>query len=223
MRDVPDSDQAIGVSGIESGSVHGPREACREGNERLVSTSLLLFWLEFADNVLGLKVPNGDALGGGSAEPVLIWREAERVDDCALCLERVESLSFVQVPEHGRAVLTARGAERAIWGDCDSVEVTSVANKRGHSLEVREGVNLNDLVPTGRNNNGVLHVGGEAHARDPVRVGVFNGHLALADGVPKLDGAIAGARDDLSVIWRKGHREGVLLVADELLSGLASL
>ena len=220
---MPYSDQAIGVSGIESGSVHGPGEACREGNERLVSSRLLLFWLEFADDVLGLEVPNGDALGGGSAEPVLIWREAERVDDRALCLERVESLSLVQVPEHGRAVLAARGAEGAVWGDGDSVEVTSVASKRGHCLEVRERVNLHDLVPACRDNDGVLHVGGEPHARDPVRVGVFNGHLALADGVPKLDGAIAGARDDLTVVWREGHRESVLLVADELASGLASL
>lgn len=50
MRDVPDANQAVGVASIESGSVHGPREACGERNERLVSSGLFLLRLELADN-----------------------------------------------------------------------------------------------------------------------------------------------------------------------------
>ncbi len=145
------------------------------------------------------------------------------MDDRALGLERVEPLALVEVPEHGRAVLSARGAEGSVGGNSDRVEVASVAGKRGHCLEVREGVDLDDLVPASRDNDWVLHVWRETNARDPVRVGIFNGHFALADGVPQLDGAIARARDDLTVVWREGNREGVLLVANELPCGLSSL
>jgi hypothetical protein len=54
-------------------------------------------------------------------------------------------------------------------------------------------------------------------------VGVFNGHLALADGVPKLDGAITRARDNLTIVWGKSNRQCILLVSCKLTSSLACL
>jgi hypothetical protein len=42
--------------------------------------------------------------------------------------ERVQVLGLVQVPEHGGTVLATGGAERAIGGDGDGVDVTGVTN-----------------------------------------------------------------------------------------------
>ena len=43
----------------------------------------------------------------------------------------VEVLGLVQVPEHGRAVFAARGAEGAVGGDCYRVDVAGVADVVG--------------------------------------------------------------------------------------------
>lgn len=65
--------------------------------------------------------------------------------------------------------------------------------------------NLDDLVPTGRDNDGDDGVGREADARDPLGVAVFdNVELALAEGVPELDGAVTRSRDDLTVVGGEG-------------------
>ncbi len=42
-------------------------------------------------------------------------------------------------------------------------------------------------------------------------------------GVPELDGLVAGTRDDLAVVDREGDREHVLGVADEAARRLAGL
>ena len=44
---------------------------------------------------------------------------------------------------------------------------------------------------------------------------VGDGELAVAQRVPQLDGAIAGAGDDLSVVGGEGDGEDVVGVADE--------
>jgi hypothetical protein len=46
-------------------------------------------------------------------------------------LEGVEVLGFVEVPEHGCAVFAARGAEGAVGGDGDGVDVAGVADVVG--------------------------------------------------------------------------------------------
>jgi len=48
---------------------------------------------------------------------------------------------------------------------------------------------------------------------------VFDGVLALTEGVPQLDGLISGTRDDLSVVGRESDREDVLGVSDETAGG----
>ena len=45
--------------------------------------------------------------------------------------ERVEVFGLVEVPEHGCAVFPARGAEGAIGGDGDGVDVAGVADVIG--------------------------------------------------------------------------------------------
>lgn len=44
---------------------------------------------------------------------------------------------------------------------------------------------------------------------------VGDGEFAVAECVPQLDSAVAGAGDDLSVVCGEGNGEDVVLVADE--------
>ena len=46
-------------------------------------------------------------------------------------LERVEVLGLIEVPEHGGAVFAARGAEGAVGGDGDGVDVAGVPDVVG--------------------------------------------------------------------------------------------
>ena len=153
-------------------------------------------------------------------------RKNKSVDDVARG-EGVEALSLVEVPEHGSSVLAARGAERSIRRYGDGVEVSGVSDEVGAELKVGERPHLDELVPAGRDDDLELVRGREAHAGDPVVVGlVDDGVLALAKGVPQLDGLVARSRDDLAVVGAEGDREDILLVARERLRApllLASL
>lgn len=81
---------------------------------------------------------------------------------------------------------------------------------------------LDKLVPTAGNNDGVLGVGAEANARNPLGVTlVSDGVLAVTESVPELDGAVAGARDDLTVVGGEGDGEDIVGVANEAASGSA--
>ena len=51
--------------------------------------------------------------------------------DLVAGLEGVEVFGFVEVPEHGCAVLAAGGAEGAVGGDGDCVDVAGVADVVG--------------------------------------------------------------------------------------------
>ena len=82
---------------------------------------------------------------------------------------------------------------------------------------------LDELVPAGGDNDGVLGVGAESDARDPLGVALLaDGVLAVTEGVPQLDRSVARARDDLSVVGREGDGEDVVGVADKSSSGGAS-
>lgn len=79
---------------------------------------------------------------------------------------------------------------------------------------------LDELIPARRDNDGVLGVGAEAHARHPLGVAlVGDGVLAVTEGVPELDGTVTGARNDLAVVGREGDGEDIVGVADETTSG----
>lgn len=82
---------------------------------------------------------------------------------------------------------------------------------------------LDQLVPASRDDDGVLGVGGEADAGHPLSVAlVGDGELAVAEGVPQLDGSVAGSGDNLSVVGGEGDGEDVVGVADESAGGGAS-
>ena len=50
------------------------------------------------------------------------------MDDLA-CVEAVQALALVEIPEHGGTVLAAGGTEGAIGGDTYGVEVAGVSNE----------------------------------------------------------------------------------------------
>lgn len=79
---------------------------------------------------LFLEVKDDDRAGRGSAQPVAVGREGERVHLVAGG-QRVKVLGLVEIPKHGRTVFTAGRAKRAIGGDGDGVDVAGVADVVG--------------------------------------------------------------------------------------------
>jgi len=79
---------------------------------------------------------------------------------------------------------------------------------------------LDQLVPTSGNNDWVLWVGGEPHARDPLGVPLVNdGELAVTKRVPESDSLVTGTRDNLPVIGGEGDREDVASVSNKSSGG----
>ena len=75
---------------------------------------------------------------------------------------------------------------------------------------------LDHLIPSARDDDGVLVVGREPHAGDPVLVAILlDGVLALGKSVPQLDGLVPGGGHDLPVVSREGDGEHVLGVVLE--------
>lgn len=75
---------------------------------------------------------------------------------------------------------------------------------------------LDELVPASGDNDGVLGVGAEANARNPLGVAlVGDGELAVTEGVPQLDGAVTRTGDDLTVVGGERDGQNIVGVADE--------
>lgn len=91
---------------------------------------------------------------------------------------------------------------------------------RGKEREEEGETDLDDLVPSSRDDDRVHGVGREPDAGNPLRVTILlDVELALSEGVPELDGAVAGSRDDLTVVGRERNREDVRGVTDETTGG----
>jgi len=128
-HNTPSTDLVVGVTSEESLAVSAPGQGNTLGLTALLAL-LDVLGLELIDLALLLEVEDGDAGGGGSAEPVTVGGKDEGVDLIA-GVERVEVLGLVKVPEHGGTVLATGGAERAVGGDGDGVDVTGVTNVVG--------------------------------------------------------------------------------------------
>lgn len=125
-HDTPGADLVVGVTGEQGLAVGGPGEGDTLGLAGLLA-DLDVLGLELVDLALLLKVEDDDGAGGGGAEPVAVGGEDEGVD-LVTGGERVQVLGLVQVPEHGGTVLATGGAERAIGGDGDGVDVAGVTD-----------------------------------------------------------------------------------------------
>ena len=93
-------------------------------------------------------------------------------------------------------------------------------NRKG---ELGDIAYLDELVPASGDDDGVLGVGAEADAGNPLGVAlVGDGELAVTEGVPQLDGAVTGTGDDLTVVGGERGGQNVVGVADESAGGVAS-
>ncbi len=162
----PDADLVIGVSGKQDLAISGPSERNTLRRQRLL-TDINEFRVELVNKVLGFQVPNLDSRLGGSAQPVTVGGEAEGIDD-RTSFQRVQVLSVVQVPEHRDSVLAARGAERAVRGNGNSVDVTSMTVVVGLELALGEIPDLEGLVHRSKK--------GSAVGKRSALLWVFNSH-----------------------------------------------
>lgn len=189
-----------------------------------VSTLLIdskLLRAEGLDDDLRLQVPDLDAIVGSGTKPVAVGGKDKAVDDLP-GIERVQALSFVKIPKVGGSVLATRGTETAVRGDTNCVEVPSVSDEVVSELAVRQGPDLDKPVPPARDDERHGLRRRESDTRDPLAVPVAvsaDGVLALAEGVPELDGPVPRAADDLSVVNAEGYRKDVLRVSDESTRG----
>lgn len=217
-----DTDDVVSVASEEIRSISRPSEGDAVGHLGVLADKGGLED-DVVDHSLGLQIPDLDAGGGGSDQPVSVGGEDKRVDDVA-GLQLVQLLALREIPEHGSSVFSTRGAERAIGGDSDGVEVAVVSDKVVSELAGLQGPDLDELVPASRDD----HWGGrgrrESDAGDPVRVAfLLDGEQALAKSVPELEGSVTGGRDDLSVVGGEGNGQNILGVAGERVGDLALL
>lgn len=141
------------------------------------------------------------------------------MDDVA-GIKRVQVFPLVKIPEHGESVLASRSAERTIGRDSDGVDVSGVSDVVGAELAVGEVPDLHELVPSSGDDDGVGSVGGEANAGDPLGVALISdGVFAFSEGVPELDGLVAGGGDDLPVVSGEGNAQDIPSVSDEAAGG----
>ena len=222
--DGPDTDEVVSVARVEDAAVRRPAQGSAvRGDGLLVLALVHEVDLELVNLVLGLEIPDLDAVLGGSAQPVAARGEDEAVDD-ASSVQSVEHAALVEVPQHGAAVLATGSAQGTVGGDGDGVEVASVLSEVGLQLAGLQVPHLDKAIPTGGHNQRVGGGRGEAHAGHPLGVTlVGDGELALSKSVPQLDGLVAGARNDLAVVLGKGNGKHILGVADEAAGGLTLL
>ncbi|GER32403.1 ribosomal RNA small subunit methyltransferase H [Striga asiatica] len=189
-----------------------------------ITALLLEVHLEIHNNAFALQIPNLNAGLSRSTQPIPVRAEAEGVDNRA-SIQRVELLPLGQIPEQNHTIFPTTGAQRAVGGDSRRVDVARVASQSRPELTIAQVPDLNGPVPGAGHDGRLKGVGREPHAGDPVGVSVLilDGVLALAKGVPELDGLVAGGGHDLAVVNREGDGEDVLGVADEATGGDAGL
>lgn len=213
MADVPDADGVVRETRVQGHAVSGPGDGGARG-EGLLTFSLV--GEEIGDGVLVFKIPDADLGFGGGAEPVARGREGDLVDGF-VAGEFVHVFTAREIPEAGSAVLGGGGAEGTIGGDGDGGDVTGVAAESVEAAEVSQGPDLDEVVPTAGDEDGVLGGGGEADAGDPVGVGfAVEGVDAFTLDVPDLELVIATTGQDVTVVGGEGAGEDVLGVAEEL-------
>ena len=73
-------------------------------------------------------------------------------------LQGVEALALREIPEHGNSILSTRGAKRTIWGHGHCVDVSGVSAQVVDELQCVQVPHLDELVPSGRDDDLVLGV-----------------------------------------------------------------
>jgi hypothetical protein len=185
-RNFIDINVTIRGTSKQSVAIRGPSERNNPWEWRLV----LGRSSDLVNDSLGFEIPDFNALISGSAEPVVLGGESQSVDSRSGS-QRVQVLALIDIPEHSSSVLTTRSNQRTVWGNGQGVNDTSVTNQVGSELAVSQVPYLDDLVPTSRNNQGLLSGRRESNTGNPVVMLILlNGVLALTESVPELDGSV---------------------------------
>lgn len=147
-HNAPGTDDVVGVASEQGLAIGAPGEGHALGVTGVLGAGGLELRLELVDLGLLLEVEDDDAGGGGSAQPVAVGGEDQRVD-LVVGVQGVEVLGLVQVPQHGGTVLATGGAQRAIGRDGDGVDVTGVANVVSLQLAGGELPDLSEYISMG--------------------------------------------------------------------------
>jgi len=109
-----------------------------------------------------------------------------------------------EIPNLNAVFFTGGGNVSTHWGNGEGVDVGFVSLEAVLDEEV--GVpDLKSAVPASGGEEWSLLDWGVSDGADPVGVVVlFEGELALSNGVPELDGLVGTGGDDLSVVIREG-------------------
>jgi len=216
---LPDANLVVGVSSKQGLTISRPGQGGHLW--RLSAGRAGDLGSQILDEVLALEIPDLDAWSRGCTEPVPVGGEGQAVDGVT-AIKSVQVFAIVEVPQHCLGVLAATGTEGTIRRQSDGVEISSVTDVVGLQLAVGQVPDLDVLVPAAGDDDGVLGVGREPDAADPVAVTlVLDGVLALGQGVPQLDGLVPAGGHDLPVVSGEGHRQHVLGVVLEPAGGLA--
>ena len=139
-HDTPGPDHIVRVPRKQRLPIRAPRQTHTLGLPALLTHGRIL-GLQLVDLALLLQVEDDDGARRGGAEPVSVGGEDEGVDLVAGG-QGVEVLGFVEVPEHGRAVLAAGRAEGAVGRNGHGVDVARVADVIGLDAAGAEFPNL---------------------------------------------------------------------------------
>ena len=75
--------------------------------------------------------------------------------DGVSAVQSVQMLPIIEVPEHGPGVLASTGTQRTVRRQGDGVKISSVTNVVGLQLAVGQVPDLDVLVPSGGDNDGI--------------------------------------------------------------------
>ncbi len=128
-HDPPCPNQVVRVTGKQRLPISAPRQTHTLRLPALLAHSSVL-GLQLIDLALLLEIKDDDARRSCGAQPVTVWREHEGVDLVAGG-QRIQVFGFVKIPKHGCAVFAARGAEGAVGGDGNGINIAGVPNVVG--------------------------------------------------------------------------------------------
>ena len=125
-HNTPSPDQVIRIPGKQCLPIRAPRQTHAFRLPALLAHGRIL-GLQLINLALLLEVEDDDGARRSSAQPVPVGGEDQSVNLVAGG-QGVEVLGLVEIPEHGRAVFAAGGAEGAVRGDGHSIDVAGVAD-----------------------------------------------------------------------------------------------
>ena len=170
----------------------------------------------------GREVKNLDASLGTDNEPVELLGEEDDVHG-GLAVGGGKELSVNEIPDHDGTVTGAGGEVGGVLDHIDGVDLSLVAGEGVHEGHVEVVPDLDALIPGGGDNDGVLLSVVELDAGNGIGVLVLvDGVSAVTLGVPHLDLVVETTGHELSIVSGDGDGEDILVVANELLDGLAS-